>query len=129
MPLVKFDIIEGRTEQQVGAMLEAAHRAVVKAFKVPVRDRYQLVTEHKPHQVVILDTGLGIERSKDIVVVTVLTSPRSDESKRLFFAELARQLEDHCGLASSDLMVSVVTNTQGDWSFGHGVAQYFTGQL
>jgi hypothetical protein len=129
MPLLKFDIIEGRTEQQIGAMLEAAHRAVLKAFAVPQRDRYQIVTEHKAHQVVIQDTGLGIDRTANMVVVTVLTSPRTEAAKQVFFAELARQFEQHCGIASSDLMVSIVTNTPGDWSFGHGVAQYMTGQL
>lgn len=129
MPLLKFDIIEGRTEQQIAAMLDAAHRAVLKAFKVPERDRYQIVTEHKPHQFVIQDTGLGMERSANMVVLTVLTSPRTEASKQVFFAELAQQLEQHCGIASSDLMVSIVSNTPADWSFGHGVAQYLTGQL
>ncbi len=38
MPLLTFDLIEGRTEQEVKTLLDAAHRAVLRAFEVPERD-------------------------------------------------------------------------------------------
>ena len=44
MPLIKFDIIEGRSPEQLQALLDAAHEAMVNAFQVPARDRYQLCT-------------------------------------------------------------------------------------
>ena len=59
MPLLTFDLIEGRTEQEVKTLLDAAHRAVLRAFEVPERDRYQIVHENKAHHMVIEDTGLG----------------------------------------------------------------------
>ena len=129
MPLLKFDLIEGRNEQEITTLLDAAHRAVLIAFKVPQRDRYQIVNEHKPYHFVIQDTGLGIERTRSLVVVTVVTSPRSTESKRVFYAELTRELNESCGIAPSDVIVSIVGNTTADWSFGNGVAQYVTGEL
>ncbi|WP_394830013.1 4-oxalocrotonate tautomerase family protein [Pendulispora rubella] len=46
MPLVRFDLIQGRTDEEVQTLLDAAHRAVVDAFEVPERDRYQIVYEH-----------------------------------------------------------------------------------
>jgi hypothetical protein len=129
MPLLKFDLIEGRNEQEITTLLNAAHRAVLAAFKVPQRDRYQIVTEHKPYHFVIQDTGLNIERTRSLVVLTVVTSPRSTESKQAFYAELTRELEESCGIAPSDVIVSIVGNTTADWSFGNGVAQYVTGEL
>lgn len=77
MPLLTFDLIEGRTEQEVKTLLDAAHRAVLRAFEVPERDRYQIVHENKAHHMVIEDTGLGLTRTRDLVVVRVYTSPRS----------------------------------------------------
>lgn len=77
MPLLTFDLIEGRTEQEVKILLDAAHRAVLRAFEVPERDRYQIVHENKAHHMVIEDTGLGLTRTRDLVVVRVYTSPRS----------------------------------------------------
>ena len=74
MPLLTFDLIEGRTEQEVKTLLDAAHRAVLRAFEVPERDRYQIVHENKAHHMVIEDTGLGLTRTRDLVVVRVYTA-------------------------------------------------------
>ncbi|MDP9707525.1 UNVERIFIED_ORG: phenylpyruvate tautomerase PptA (4-oxalocrotonate tautomerase family) [Rahnella aquatilis] len=48
MPLIKFDVIEGRSEEQIRPLLDAAHEAMVQAFQVPPSDRYQVVTQHRP---------------------------------------------------------------------------------
>jgi hypothetical protein len=129
MPLLKFDILEGRTDTQIKTMLDAAHRAVLKAFHVPLRDRYQIVNEHSPSRMVVEDTGLGIERTKDVVIVSVTSRPRPAESTQFFYEELCRELEKSCGIAPSDVMVSFVVNSDVDWSFGNGAAQFITGEL
>ncbi|MBV4367142.1 tautomerase family protein [Erwinia sp. BNK-24-b] len=129
MPLLQFDVIQGRSESELKTMLDAAHRAVLSAFKVPERDRYQIVHENKPYQMVFEDTGLGLKRTDNLVMVRVFTSPRSDEQKQFFMAELCRELKESCGILGSDVMISFITNDKGDWSFGNGVAQYVTGEL
>ncbi|MDI9220542.1 tautomerase family protein [Pantoea sp. EA-12] len=129
MPLLTFDIIQGRSESEVRTLLDAAHRAVLTAFKVPARDRYQIVHENKSYQMVFQDTGLGFERTDNLVMVRVYTSPRSEEQKSLFMAELARELLENCGVKGTDLMISFITNSKGDWSFADGEAQYLTGKL
>ncbi|AHY09010.1 tautomerase family protein [Serratia plymuthica] len=129
MPLVIFEVIEGRSEAELKTLLDAAHRAVLSAFEVPQRDRYQIVHENKAHHMVIEDTGLNLTRTRDLVVVRVITSPRAEEQKQRFYADLSRELKESCGIESSDLMVSITTNSKGDWSFGNGVAQYLTGEL
>ncbi len=92
MPLLTFDVIQGRSEAEIRTLLDAAHRAVLTAFKVPARDRYQIVHENKRYQMVFQDTGLGFARSDNLVMVRVYTSPRSEEQKTHFMAELAREL-------------------------------------
>lgn len=129
MPLLIFDVIEGRSDAQLQTLLDAAHRAVLSAFEVPVRDRYQIVHENKAKHMVIEDTGLNLTRTRNLVVVRVITSPRPEEQKQKFYAELNRELKESCGIEGSDLMVSITTNSKGDWSFGNGVAQYLTGDL
>ncbi|MBB1582481.1 tautomerase family protein [Serratia sp. OS31] len=129
MPLVIFDVIEGRSDAELQKLLDAAHRAVLSAFEVPTRDRYQIVHENKAKHMVIEDTGLNLTRTRDLVVVRVITSPRAEEQKQRFYAELCRELKESCGIEGNDLMVSITTNSKGDWSFGKGVAQYLTGDL
>jgi phenylpyruvate tautomerase PptA (4-oxalocrotonate tautomerase family) len=129
MPFLRFDLIKGRTDAELATLLDAAHEAMLEAFRVPVRDRYQIVHEHEPSRVRIEDTGLGIERTEKVVLVQVTTRPRSTEEKENFYSLLTETLSKRCGIAPSDVMVNFVTNTDADWSFGNGEAQFLSGKL
>ncbi|MEM9591274.1 MAG: tautomerase family protein [Pseudomonadota bacterium] len=129
MPLLRFDLIEGRTENEIKTLLDAAHRAMLEAFGVPERDRYQIVTEHKRGNMIVEDTGLNIERTDKFVLVQVISRPRTHEMKETFYRLLCEELERSCGIASSDVMISIVENTDEDWSFGLGRGQFLTGEL
>ncbi len=102
---------------------------MLTAFKVPIRDRYQVYEEHRASHFIVEDTGLGIPRTKNVIVVTVISRPRTEEMKKTFYAELCREVKNSCGIEPSDVMVSIVTNTDADWSFGNGRAQFLTGEL
>ena len=129
MPLIRIDLIEGRSEAELATLLDAVHRAMLAAFKVPARDRYQIVQEHAPSHMIVEDTGLGIPRTDKLVLIQVTTRPRGREAKENFYRLLARELEAACGLVPSDLVVTMVENGDEDWSFGHGRAQFLTGEL
>lgn len=129
MPLISIDAIAGRSPEQVKQLLDAAHRAMLSAFQVPERDRYQIYEEHAAEHFIVQDTGLGIPRSSQVIVVSVISRPRSQEAKQKFYAELCRELKESCGMEASDVMISIVTNTDADWSFGNGRAQFLTGEL
>lgn len=129
MPLLYIDLIEGRTPAEVKALLDAIHDAVVDAFGVPPRDRYQVVHTHPAHEIVSWDTGLGIDRSSRLVVLHVVSRRRTREMKEKFYELLASNLADRCGVDPVDLIVSITENSDEDWSFGHGRAQFLTGEL
>jgi hypothetical protein len=129
MPLIRIDAVAGRTPEQVKQLLDAAHRAMLTAFRVPERDRYQIYQEHAAEHFVVQDTGLGIARTEQVVVVTMVSRPRDREAKQKFYTEMCRELKDACGMEASDVMVTIVTNTDEDWSFGNGRAQFLTGEL
>ena len=129
MPLLRFDLIEGRTDTELRALLDAAHRAMLAAFQVPARDRYQIVHEHKKEQMIVEDTGLGIPRTDKVVFLQVTSRPRKREQKEALYRLLCEELEQSCGIAPSDVVVSIVENTDADWSFGLGRAQFLTGDL
>jgi hypothetical protein len=129
MPLVRLDLIEGRNEAEIASLLDASHRALVSAFGIPERDRYQVVHEHRRDRAIFQDSGLAIPRTDRVVLVSITTRPRSEASKLAFFDELCRLLKVRCGIESSDVIVSIVTNADEDWSFGYGRAQFKTGEL
>ncbi|WP_323991599.1 tautomerase family protein [Nguyenibacter sp. L1] len=113
MPLVSFD----------------AHEAVVAAFQVPYADRYQIIREHEASHLVARDTGLGISRTSHLALIQVVTRPRSREAKQTFYRLLTEKLEAACGIAPSGVIVSLVVNSDEDWSFGLGRARFLTGEL
>jgi len=130
VPLVRIDVVaDRRSPPQLRELQNTVHDAVVSAFGVPERDRYQILQQHDADHLRVEDTGLGFERTADVVVLQVTSRPRPREQKQTFYAHLAGQLEQRCGLAPSDLMVSFTENTDADWSFGFGRAQFLTGEL
>jgi len=129
MPLLRFNLIEGRTDAEISNLLDAAHAAVVAAFKVPEGDRYQIVSEYKPGRLRALDTGLDIPRTEKLIIVEVTSRARPQEQKQLFYQYLCEQLKNACATESSDIIVTFVENGDADWSFGHGRAQFLTGEL
>ncbi len=129
MPLLRFDLIEGRTDAELKTLLDAAHEAMLAAFKVPPRDRYQIVHEHKASRMIVEDTGLGIPRTDKVVMLQVTSRPRGREAKEAFYKGLCEALEARCGIAPADVMVNFVINSDEDWSFGLGRAQFLVGDL
>ncbi|MDF0699423.1 tautomerase family protein [Rhizobium sp. MC63] len=129
MPLMKFHIYRGRSAEQIDTLLDAAHDAMVRSFNVPERDRYQILNEHEPSHLRALDTGLDIPRTDRFVMVEVVSRPRSTEEKTTFYEALCSALQERCGTASTDVMVSFTQNTDEDWSFGRGRAQFLVGEL
>jgi phenylpyruvate tautomerase PptA (4-oxalocrotonate tautomerase family) len=129
MPLLRFDVIEGRDEKELKTLLDAAHRAMLEAFGVPERDRYQIVHQHPDHEMIIEDTGLGFERSKDLVIISVTSKQRTEEQKQALYRLIVKELGESCGIQPNDIMISIVENGNADWSFGMGEAQFLTGKL
>jgi phenylpyruvate tautomerase PptA (4-oxalocrotonate tautomerase family) len=129
MPLIYVDLIEGRTPAEVQALLNPIHEALLEAFAAPQRDRYQVVHTHPAHEIIALDTGLGITRSSRLVIVHVVSRRRTRAQKQRFYALLAHKLAEQCGLDPADLIVSITENDDEDWSFGHGRAQFLTSEL
>lgn len=129
MPLQRFDVIRGRSDAALRAVLDAAHEALVEAFKVPASERYQCVTQHGPGELVVGDSGLGYQRTDKLVLLSVVTRMRTTTEKVAFYRALVRNLQARCGIAPDDVVVSVVENNHADWSFGRGRAQYLTHEV
>ncbi|MCS5486496.1 tautomerase family protein [Curtobacterium flaccumfaciens pv. beticola] len=129
MPLVRIDLATGRTPEQVRAIADAIHTAIVSEYGIPERDRFQVITEHPAQQIIAQDAGLGFERTEGVVVIQVFTQRgRSDEAKQGLYRAVHDRLIE-AGVASEDVFIGYVENGPQDWSFGFGRAQYVTGEL
>jgi len=129
MPLVRIDVHEGRTPEQLREIADAVQDVMLDVFDAPPRDRYQIITEHPVGHIIAEDTGLGFERTNDVTIIQIFQQGRSEEQKRAVYRELALRLQDRCGIAPTDLVISIVANGRQDWSFGLGRAQFLDGDL
>jgi phenylpyruvate tautomerase PptA (4-oxalocrotonate tautomerase family) len=129
MPLVRIDVIEGRSDEEIKQLADTVQDVMIDVFAAPERDRYQVIHEHRPGRLIVEDTGLGITRTEAVVVIQVTEQSRDDSQKQALYAALGRALQARVGLRPEDLIVSVVANTTADWSFGLGRAQFLDGEL
>jgi phenylpyruvate tautomerase PptA (4-oxalocrotonate tautomerase family) len=129
MPLVRIDVQEGRTPAELRRIADTVHQVMLDVFAAPPGDRYQVITEHPVGHIIAEDTGLGFERTAGVTVIQIFQQGRSEDQKRAVYRELASRLQAACGIAPTDLVVSVVTNGREDWSFGLGRAQFLEGDL
>ncbi len=129
MPLVRIDVNEGRTPDELRRLSRGIHDAILAEYGIPERDYFHILTEHPQGQIVAQDAGLGFERTGGVVMIQIFTQAgRSQEAKQQLFAAVAGRLSE-VGVAGEDVFIGYVENTAGDWSFGYGRAQYVTGEL
>jgi 4-oxalocrotonate tautomerase len=127
VPLVRIDMLEGRSAQEKAQIADCTHQAMVETLGVPERDRFQIVSEHAPEALLFDRAYLDIERSDAFVLVGVtLAAGRSAVVKQAFYARLCELLVETVGLREQDLAVCLVENAREDWSFGNGEASYLT---
>ena len=129
MPLVRFDAYEGRSESEIKTLLDSAHKAIVKAFHLNERDRYQIYDAHPRSRFVMQDTGLGIQRTDKSLIITVVSKSRPEVLKRRLYQEMTQELARSAGISPSDVMICIIENSSADWTFGNGEAQFLTGDL
>ena len=128
MPLVRISIHKGRSPELRRKLGDAIHRALVETIDVPELDRFQILTEHEPGDLVYDPGYLGIARTNDIVIVQItLSAGRTLGQKRKLF----RRIADHLavlGLRREDAWINLVEVAKENWSFGLGEASYAPAQ-
>jgi phenylpyruvate tautomerase PptA (4-oxalocrotonate tautomerase family) len=78
---------------------------------------------------ILLDTGLGIERSDGVILIEITQQGRDETQKQALYRRLAELLSERDHARPEDLIVAVSENGRADWSFGFGRAQFLTGEL
>lgn len=129
MPLVRIDITTAYTTEEAKVLLDVVHDNVVKWFKVPVRDRYQVLSRHNEDELILEDTNLGFERSSKRISIQVFSRKRQDEAKLDFYKHVVEELTEKLQISGKDVLISVIENGDADWSFADGEGQFVNGAL
>ncbi|MCM0599472.1 tautomerase family protein [Periweissella fabalis] len=131
MPLLRFDLNKeawGDANRRK-KLLDIAYQVTLAAFNAPKGDRYQIVNLHQADEMIIEDTGLGFKRTENVIILSITTRPRTDNEKKIFYHDFVALVGEQLGISPTDIMINMVENTNYDWSFANGKAQFITGEL
>ena len=125
MPLVRIDLLEGKSAEYRTEVGSIVYQAMLEALGVPKDDRFQIITEHAKDGLQFDRTYLGIQRSDDCIFLQItLNSGRSVEMKQRFYKAVADGLHASLAVRREDVLINLVEVAKENWSFGNGEAQY-----
>jgi len=124
MPIVHIYLLEGKPQTYLQALGDSIHQALVETWGLPESDRFQIFHEKKAEHFKIdrfsYLEGEGVQRSDDVIVIQITTSPRTIQMKRAFYKRLPELLKEKIGLSPGDVFINVVMVDEEDWSVGVG---------
>src|ERR1700747_3085534 len=127
MPLVRIDLLQGKTPEYRAQVGQIVYRALLDAFTVPKDDRFQVIAEHPAAELLFDRNYLGIHRTDDCIFVQItLSAGRTVEMKQRFYKQNADALQQTLKLRREDIFINLVEVPKENWSFGNGEAQYVT---
>lgn len=129
MPLIHVYLLQGKDPKYLQALGDGLHEALMETWGIPVKDRFHIYHQKTADELQIDRNMWGVERSDDMVVFHVFTSPRTKLMKMALYKRLPELLQQKIGMRPDDVFVSIFSNTREDWSFGNGRAQLLDSKL
>jgi phenylpyruvate tautomerase PptA (4-oxalocrotonate tautomerase family) len=127
--MARISLLKGKPKSYVQALSDGVHRAMVEAFDVPADDRFQVIHQHEPEELVFDRHYMGGPRSDDFVLICITTGkPRSTAMKQSFYRRLTEVLAEAPGIDPKDVMVIISMTGFDGWSFSDGIATLFPQQ-
>jgi len=125
MPFARISLPAGKSADYKKTVGDVVYEAMLPTLKAPEHDRFQVITEHSPADLIADPDYLGISRTKDAIIVQLtLNEGRSIEQKKAFFKAVADGLHERLKLRREDVFINLVEVKKENWSFGNGIAQY-----
>ena len=125
MPLVRIDLAAGKPADYRTAISDVVYGALTSALEAPQDDRFMVISEHAPGNLVVDPDYLGIRRTAGAVLIQVtLNEGRTVAAKQDFYRAVADGLHERIGLRREDAVICLVEVRKENWSFGNGEAQY-----
>jgi len=123
MPLVRITVARGTAPETRRAIADGVHRALVETAGVPADDRFQVLEQAGPEDLVFDPGYLGIARTGVVIVQVFLNQGRTVEVKKALYDRVAEHLAA-AGVPKSNVLVNLVEVARENWSFGNGVMSY-----
>ncbi|WP_323816631.1 tautomerase family protein [Cellvibrio sp. NN19] len=121
MPYVRISLIKGKSPEYIKKLSDGIHQSLVEFFEVPLDDRFQVVHQHEPYELIYDKHYMGGPRSENYVLICVTAGRvRSTKVKQEFYQNLVECLNKLIAIRPEDIMVVINTTQADEWSFSNG---------
>lgn len=122
MPISRISLLKGKSPEYLQSLSNSLHQALVESFEVPPYDRFQMIHQHEPYELIFDRHYLGGPRSDDFVLICITAGKlRSTTTKHAFYQRLVSLLAEAPGIRPEDVMVVINTTNKDEWSFSAGI--------
>ena len=121
MPFARIDLLKGKPAEYRATVADVVYQGIVDVLKAPDGDRFIVIGEHSPDNLIFDPHFLGWNRSPDFILIQVTsTVGNTKEQKLAFFRQVADELHRRLNVRREDVFISLVFVDREDWSFGNG---------
>src|ERR1700712_176008 len=121
MPFARIDLNKGKSAAYRTTVADVVYEGIVGVLKAPDGDRFIVINEHEPENLIYDRTFLDMDRSPDFILIQVTsTVGNTKDLKFAFYRQIADELNKKPGVRPDDIMINMVFVDEEDWSFGRG---------
>ncbi|KAF1054041.1 MAG: hypothetical protein GAK43_01101 [Stenotrophomonas maltophilia] len=121
MPFARISLHKGKPADYLRSLSDSLHQALNETFGMPLKDRFQIIHQLEPGELVYDPDYLGGPRSANFVLIALdIGRERDAATKQAFFERLVQRLAEAPGIDPEDVLVQISTSQAEDWSFGGG---------
>jgi len=116
MPLVKIEIIEGKTREYKQAILDGVHQALVKSLGIPDNDRFQ-----KLYELPFNNFEYPPDRTINVTIIEItMFKGRTLKAKRELYQTIVSNLKNKPGIDGHDIMIILNEPPLENWGVRGG---------
>jgi len=116
MPLVKIEILKGKSIEYKKAILNGVHQALVEALMIPEHDRFQRIYELGKD-----DFEVPPDRTDRATIIEIKMFPgRSLEAKKNLYQCIIRNLKNYPGIDGYDVVIILLEPPLTNWGMRGG---------
>ncbi|MER2061977.1 tautomerase family protein [Aerococcus urinaeequi] len=125
MPLVRIDLLEGKTAEFKSQLGELVYESMLETIGIPEEDKFVVVNDLKAEELIFSTNYLGVDRTDGIVIIQItMNEGRTTEVKKALYKTVADKLNNQLDIRKEDVFINLVEVNKENWSFGNGIAQY-----
>jgi phenylpyruvate tautomerase PptA (4-oxalocrotonate tautomerase family) len=123
MPFVNIALARGKSREYLDGISSAVHEALVQELGMNPDDRFQLIDQYEPGEMIFNRDFRGGPRSDDFIVFTITEGIDSGEqAKQRFYKTLVDLLHKNPGVRGEDVFVKIHLTPPANFSFASGVS-------